>query len=64
MSGKHEKYTNLLRNTTIKNIINTSASTPEGFTDNSTMLTGPSMTVKNTIVRKSLRQFSEVLDAK
>ena len=39
-------------------------STPEGFTDNSPMLTGPSVTVKNSSARKSLRQFTELLYVK
>ena len=37
-------------------------STTEGFTDNSTMSPGQYMIVKNTSARKSLRQFSEVLN--
>ena len=39
-------------------------STPEGFTDNSPMLTGPSVTVKNSSARKSLRQLTELLYVK
>ena len=39
-------------------------STPEGFTYNSPMSSGPSVTEKQHNVRKSLRQFSETLDVK
>ena len=39
-------------------------SNPEGFTDNSSMSSGPYTTVKKPSARKALRQFLEVLDVK
>ena len=39
-------------------------STPEVLTDKSPLSPGPSVIVKNTSARKSLCQFSEVLDVK
>ena len=39
-------------------------STPERFTDNSKISSGPSMTVTNTSARKSLCLFTEVLGVK
>ena len=39
-------------------------STLEGFTNNSPMSPEPSVTVKNPSTRKSLSQFTEVLDIK
>ena len=39
-------------------------STPKRFTDNGPISSGPSVTVKNIITRKSLRQISEILDVK
>ena len=39
-------------------------STPEGVTNKSPMSPGPSVTVKNTIARKPVRQFTELLDVK
>ena len=39
-------------------------STPEIYTENSPILPGPSMIIRKTSARKSLRLFTEVLDAK
>ena len=39
-------------------------STSEGFTDNSLISYGPSVTVRNPSAKKLLRQFNEVLDVK
>ena len=39
-------------------------STPQIFTDNSSMSPGPSVTVRNPIARKVLRLFTEILDIK
>ena len=39
-------------------------STPERFTDNSTISTGISVTVRNPIARESLRLFTEFLNVK
>ena len=38
--------------------------TPEEFTDNSTISSGPYITAKNTSARKPLHQLTEVLDVK
>ena len=48
-----------------KSVIEASmVSTPEKFTNNSTMSPRPSVTVRNPSARKSLRIFTEVLDVK
>ena len=48
-----------------KYIIETAmVSTPERFTDNSTISTGISVTVRNPIARESLRLFTEFLNVK
>ena len=39
-------------------------STPEGFAENSPMSHGPYLTIKKAYCKKSLRQFSQVLDVK
>ena len=45
-------------------IVLTLLSTPERFTDNNPISPGSSVTVQNTIARKSLHLFNEVLDVK
>ena len=51
-----QQYRSILKSAT--------ASTPQGFTDNSLMSTIQSVTVKNAIARKSLRHFLYILEVK
>ena len=51
-----QQYKNILEAAMVSNL--------EGFTDNSSMSPSPLMAVKNISARKSIRQFTELLEGK